>query len=301
MSPKQLLLCLSLCVLSAPVMGQNLYQDIQREFSDENQLQRDVRRYQHDVATGHYLSAAADRARILNDESNIRYDQSIVQNDLGYQASIRPGYQGASLVPHPQYPGYFYYPTQPGQLYYYPQSSAVPPQVPVSPTFVGPPSPSSAGIGPVGGPAVANPATYNVSPPLRTITVLISNPAETGVPINFAVDGTAYSVPSGYTQKVTATASSVVEFDRGDLFGDGRYGLSDGGYEFRYTDKGWELYKTQAKPPVPMTASASSLPRNAPPRGVSPSTTGPAPIVDGPVPTREIVPPPPVPEPTVPR
>ena len=65
-----------LLVVSAPALGQNLYQDIQREFADENQLQRDVRRYQHDIATGHYLRAAADRARIQNDESNIRYSLS---------------------------------------------------------------------------------------------------------------------------------------------------------------------------------------------------------------------------------
>ena len=290
-----------------PAMGQNLYQDIQREFADENQLQRDVRRYQHDIATGHYLRAAADRARIQNDETNIRYDQSLVQNDLAYQGGIRPNtYQTQSLVSHPQYPGYYYYPSQPAQLYYYPTSQPIQPQVPAAATFVGPPSPASlANVAPVNVPSSmapsANPVTFNVAPPSKTIAVLISNPAETGVPINFVVDGTAYSVPSGYTQKLVATTSSVVEFDRGDLLGDGRYGLTEGPYEFRYADKGWELYKLPAKPPVPSTTSTSSLPRNAPPRSIASTSAVPSPTIEGQSATREIVPPPPVPDSTPPR
>ena len=300
MLPNKSILAAALFMISAPAMGQNLYQDIQREFADENQLQRDVRRYQQDIATGHYLRAAADRARIQNDESNIRYDQSLVQNDLAYQPGYRPNvYQSQSLLPHPQYPGCYYYPSNPGQLYYYPTTQSVQPQMPASASFVGPPNPAN--VPPVNvSSAVGSLNSFNVAPPARTITVLISNPASTGVPINFEVDGTMYSVPSGYTQKLTATTSSVVEFDRGDLFGDGRYGLTDGGYEFRYTDKGWELYKTQAKPPVPATASTSSLPRNTPPRSFA-STAAASPTNDGPSVTKEVVPPPPVPDPVPPR
>ena len=289
MRPNRSLLAVTLLALSSPALGQNLYQDIQREFADENQLQRDVRRYQHDVATGHFLRAAVNRARIQNDESNILYDQNRVQNDLAYQ--------GQSLVPHPQYPGYLYYPSQPGQLYYPPASQTLP--VPVSPTFVGPPSPVNV---PPAGVTAANPVTFNLAPPSRTITVLISNPAATGVPINFAVDGTAYSVPSGYTQKLVATASSVVEFDRGDLFGDGRYGLSDGPYEFRYAiDRGWELYKLPNRPPVPSTAAAGTLPRNAPPRNIAANTSGVPTTGDVPPSSKEVVPPPPMPDPLPPR
>jgi hypothetical protein len=297
----------SLLMLSAPAMGQALYQDIQREFADENQLQRDFRRYQQDIATGHYLRAAADRARIQNDEAHIRFDQTAVQNDLSYQGAA---YGGQSLVPHPQYPGYYYYPSQPGQLYSYQTQQPAPAQAsfvgpPAPATYVGPPGQGgSSNLGPVGM-ASANPVTFNVAPPLRTITVFIANPADTGVPINFAIDGTAYNVPSGYTQRLNGTSSSIIEFDRGELFGDGRYTLSDGFYEFRYTnEKGWELYKRPVKPPVPTTASTSALPRNVPPRSVAstspfavPSTTtvSPSPL---PTPsTSEVIPPPPTPDP----
>ncbi len=309
---------LSLFALTSSAMGQSLYQDIQREFADENQLQRDVRRYQHDVSTGHYLRAAVDRARIQNDEANIRFDQSRVQTDLSYQ--------GSGLMPHPQYPGYYYYPTQPGQLYTYqnPQGAPPPAQVTASapvptnyvgapasgvvpPTYVGPPAQGSS---PISGIVPANPVTFNVGPPLKTITVYISNPGDTGVPINFAVDGTAYNVPSGYTQRLVGTASSIVEFDRGDLFGDGRYRLTDGSYEFRYTDKGWELYKRPANPPVPSSVSTTGLPRNVPPRSVASSAnanptvlapTSLSPIVPDPTPVKETVPLPPAPDPSVPR
>jgi hypothetical protein len=324
MLPNKLVLA-ALFTLSAPAMGQSLYNDIQREFADENQLQRDVRRYQHDISTGHYLRATADRARIQNDEAHIRFDQAAVQNDLSYQGS---GYPGQSLIPHPQYPGYYYYPSQPGQLYYYqtPQPSQA--QAPAPASFVGPPAPSAysgpppqptyvgppgsagaANVGPMGvlasGVATVNPVTFNVAPPLRTITVFIANPADTGVPINFAIDGTAYNVPSGYTQRLNGTSSSVIEFDRGDLFGDARYTLSDGSYEFRYTnDKGWELFKRPVKPPVPSSASTSALPRNVPPRSVastSPFAT-PATIAATPTPSpTDTVPPMPIPDPSAPR
>jgi hypothetical protein len=314
----------SLLIVSAPAMGQALYQDIQREFADENQLQRDFRRYQQDISTGHYLRAAADRARIQNDEAHIRFDQAAVQNDLSYQGA---GYSGQSLVAHPQYPGYYYYPSQPGQLYYYQTQQPAPAQAsfvgppapatyigspgqgPVPATYVGPPGQgASSNLGPVGM-ASANPVTFNVAPPLRTITVFIANPADTGVPINFAIDGTAYNVPSGYTQRLNGTSSSIIEFDRGELFGDGRYTLSDGSYEFRYTnEKGWELYKRPVKPPIPSTTSTSALPRNVPPRSVASTspfavpaatTTSPAPL---PTPsTSDVIPPPPIPDPSTPR
>jgi hypothetical protein len=315
MSPNKSVLVVLAVLLSnsIPASGQNLYQDIQREFADENQLQRDVRRYQHDVATGHYLRAAVDRARIQNDETNIRYDQTAVQNDLAYQGSMGPGaYQGQSLVPHPQYPGYFYYPSQPGQLYYPPATQALPPPVSASPTFVGPPAPASmagpaippgpANLAPVNVPASmvpqANPVTFNLAAPLKTIAVQISNPADSGVPINFAVDGKAYSVPSGYTQKLTGTASSVVEFDRGDLFGDGRYGLSEGSYEFRYSGKGWELYQKPVAPPSP---SSGRLPRNVPPRNPASTGVGISSGAEGGASAREAVPPSPLPEIPSPR
>ncbi len=302
MSARFLAFAAAFLMLSATAQAQNLYNDIQREFADENQLQRDFRRYQHDIATGHYLRAAADRARIQNDEANIRFDQAIVQNDLSYQ---RP-----ALVPHPQYPGYYYYPTQPSQLYYYQTPPPAQGTSPAPATYVGPPGQVGQGsLGPVGAPAAGiapvNPVTFNVGPPIRTITVLISNPAETSVPINFAVDGTAYSVPSGYTQKIVGTASSIIEFDRGELNGDGRYRLSEGAFEFRYTERGWELFKKPINPPVPSNASTSNLPRNVPPRSVASvtpaTTTALSPILPDPSAVKESVPPPPVSDPSAPR
>ncbi len=310
MLPNNLILAAAIFALASPALGQTLYQDVQREFADENQLQRDFRRYQYDISTGHYLRAAADRARIQNDEAHLRFDQAAVQNDLSYAG----GYAGQSLVPHPQYPGYFYYPSQPGQLYYYQNQPPAQAQGPAPASFVGPPAPSAYNtgaaapqptyVGPTGGIATANPVTFNIAPPLRTITVFINNPVETGVPINFAIDGTAYNVPSGYTQRLNGTSSSVIEFDRGDLFGDGRYTLSDGSYEFRYTnDKGWELYKRPTKPPVPTAVSTGGLPRNVPPRSVATTSTSTStsPFAT-PLPTpTDTVPPPPTPDPSTPR
>ncbi len=263
---------------SATVSGQDLYTDIQREFRDESRLQRDVSRYQYDLSTGHYARAAFDKARIANDEAVIRFDQAQVQNDFAFQGiAARAAYPQQALQPHPQYPGYFYYPSQPGQLYY----------DPTAPSAAGGAVPA-AGLGTVL--AVAGTYPGNVAPPVRSIQVQVANTGESGVAVNFAIDGVAYSVPGGFTQRVAATAASVVEFDRGEPFGGARYGLSDGPYEFRPTDRGWELYKKPVDGPAPSNIAAVFPPRNVAPRTIVSST-----LAVGPTPSPEQVPPPPMP------
>ena len=86
-----------------------------------------------------------------------------------------------------------------------------------------------------------------------------------------------------------------------DLFGDGRYTLSDGSYEFKYTEKGWDLYKKSVKPPMPSNTPTSSLPRNVAPRSVASTSIGISPTNDGQSSTNEIVPPVPVPTTVSPR
>jgi hypothetical protein len=86
--------------------------------------------------------------------------------------------------------------------------------------------------------------------------VRIVNPADTTVALSFSVAGQTYNLASGKVQELSVAPNTVIEFDRGDHAGRGRYTLSDGNYVFGATPNGWELYRMEetlaANPPVPV-------------------------------------------------
>ncbi len=284
-----------------------LFGDLIREERDINRLNRDEMRLQNDLGNGNLFGVINDLGNINRDEMRIQRDETRLQYDLygrpiypgypGYQnnyvqSGTQPGYvnqtQTQSLVPHPSYPGYYYYPSNPGQLYYYPgqqpaQTTAT--TATVTPTTYTAPATNATPT------ANSNPVASNPTPPARRVAVSVINPEDYGVDIKFSADGKSYTLPSGYTQNLDLTSTSVVTFDRGSQFGNARYTVSNGAYQFKYTEHGWDLYKKPASNPVPNASTASNpAPVNSAPPNANPVPTG---TTDGLVPTRFTAPAPP--------
>lgn len=128
-------------------------------------------------------------------------------------------------------------------------------QTSVTPTVVYPNSVVTANPVVVANPVVANPV------PLADITLV--NPAENGTTLSYTLDGMAYSLAPGYSQRVNQVC--VIEFDRGGYAGLARFTISRGTYTFTVTNGAWNLvdstYSTYsnsspaAQPPLPGIAA----------------------------------------------
>ncbi|HEU5115814.1 MAG TPA: hypothetical protein VFT74_03985 [Isosphaeraceae bacterium] len=273
-----------------------LFGDLIREERDMQRLNRDEMRLQNDLNNGNLFGALGDLGRINYDEQRLQRDEARLQYDLSGRPvySGYPGYQNnygqpnyvnqtqtnPGLVPHPSYPGYYYYPSNPGQLYTLPgqQTAATTPSATTAnlttTTYTAPASNTTPT-------ASASPSASNPTPPARRVSVSVINPDDYGVDLKFTADGKSYSLPSGYTQNLDLTSTSVIAFDRGSQFGNARYTVSNGSYEFKYTEHGWDLYKKPVSNPVPNTAS-----NPVPSANPSPSNPVPTGTTDGLVPTR---------------
>jgi len=76
--------------------------------------------------------------------------------------------------------------------------------------------------------------------------IQIVNPAQTGVPLTYRLNGTQYTLRAGEVQNLQLDRAWVIEFDRGGQFGTARYNLTPGAYTFSPTAQGWELYQQPA-------------------------------------------------------
>ncbi len=87
-------------------------------------------------------------------------------------------------------------------------------------------------------------ADPEATPAAETRVVLV-NPEDSGGPLSYRISGNhPYTIEPGYSQVLTNKPSWLVEFDRGESFGQARYNLGPGTYTFTATEKGWELYDT---------------------------------------------------------
>jgi len=76
--------------------------------------------------------------------------------------------------------------------------------------------------------------------------VLIINPASARSTINYNINGNHYVAAPGSNQKLAPSGARgwVIEYDRGEKFGQAVYTLSPGTYQFTPTDlQGWQLYR----------------------------------------------------------
>jgi hypothetical protein len=70
---------------------------------------------------------------------------------------------------------------------------------------------------------------------------LLLNPAVNGETISYVLANRQYTMKPGQSQRLDRTYT--IEFHRGGEFGNARYSLPTGTYEFTITDRGWELKK----------------------------------------------------------
>ena len=263
--------CLTMPLASASLASAgDLFNDVFRVGQDQQRINNDEQRLLYDVSH-HPGNVTNDLNRLNYDEGRLQRDESRLQYDTSGQPYYPGGYttgggyvgggytppvyssQSQALQPHPQYPGYYYYPSNPGQLYYYPGQTAPAASTPTATASVA-------------APTITAPSTTMAtnSRPVQKIAVKFVNPEEFGVAMNFAVDGIAQSVPSGFTQSLDATSTSVIEFNRGEGLGNARYTLSPGTYEFQYGDSGWQCFKKSS--PGLIANIGNSVPTNSTPR-----------------------------------
>jgi hypothetical protein len=79
--------------------------------------------------------------------------------------------------------------------------------------------------------------------PRAGVSVVIVNPARTGVAVSYVVDGVVYRTASGDQRTLVVAPTATIAYDRGGDFGVQRYALSAGAYEFRVSETGWALVK----------------------------------------------------------
>jgi hypothetical protein len=81
-----------------------------------------------------------------------------------------------------------------------------------------------------------------------TIPITIVNAEPTGAGVAFAIDGVAHQAAAGSRQDLAVAPGSTITYDSGGSFGQRRYRISPGLYEFRSTAEGWALYKVAGMP-----------------------------------------------------
>jgi hypothetical protein len=97
--------------------------------------------------------------------------------------------------------------------------------------------------------------------------IKIVNPAKNGVTLNYMLNGSAYTIPPGYSQDLREDRAWVIQFSRGENLDQARYGLQSGVYTFARADHGWELFRSElpqmVAPPAPI-AAPTNPPTTAP-------------------------------------
>ena len=73
----------------------------------------------------------------------------------------------------------------------------------------------------------------------------LRNPPGTGGEIRFLVDGTIYTLGAGSTLEFPGEQPRLVQFHRGDDFGNAERTLHPGVFEFHVTEQGWELRRAE--------------------------------------------------------
>lgn len=79
-----------------------------------------------------------------------------------------------------------------------------------------------------------------------------------GSKVNYTVSGKRYSLNPNYRQ-VIPRSQIMISFDRGGSFGNAKYGIDVGWYEFTPTKQGWELYENTAKITIDNTGNPFSF------------------------------------------
>jgi hypothetical protein len=226
---------------------------------DEWGLQYRRARLQNDINSGDAVRVNRDLNRIQRDEWRLWYDRRRIRRDMwlpvGPWVHVPPRIPlGETLIAHPQYPGYGYYPSNPTQLYQLAQPGSLPDPQPSEGVSAG----SAPGLPPG---ATTTPAQF---------PVVIVNAGQPGTAIDYVIDGVAYKTETGQQQGLAVSPGSTILYNRGGNLGQQRYALSAGVYEFQSSDTGWALFKLRPTPREDASPSLSVLV----PKNDLPATTG---------------------------
>jgi hypothetical protein len=195
-------------------------------------LGHDRARLQADIDRGDSTAVARDLRRVRRDEVAIEVDRWLLRGDLFLPLAFTTSPQpiprvppNPAPIPHPQYPGYGYFPSDPDHLYRLPQ-------------------PAYSANAQASGGASAPPAPAPAAP----VAIEIVNAGRPGVFVDYVVDGVAYKIEGGRRQQLAVGPASTIAYDRGGGLDPRRYSLSAGVYEFRPGDSGWDFFKIRRTP-----------------------------------------------------
>jgi len=117
--------------------------------------------------------------------------------------------------------------------------------------------------------------SYLVARPILD-PIRIVNPPDTRATLRYTLNGSLFTIPPGYAQKLNSDREWVIQFSRGNGLGAARYSLEPGLYRFAGTDHGWELYRAElstAPPLPPILAANPSTGQDGPPLAPPGATT----------------------------
>jgi hypothetical protein len=218
-------------LISGGVQGQDVFSDLVRERVDEHRLRHDYRVMHRDQARGNTAAVQYDMQRIRQDQAILARDQAQLNYDRNGRGPQSPnvGYSGS-------------YPSGGGAGYPSPIQSLPPLRPSVQQPMLQPvPLPPSPSIAPPLNPLPGGAGLVPPNPfPGVPQTVGISNPASTGVTLNYVFGGQTYAIDSGRTQEFTVMAPTMMVINRGGQTGVARYLLTGGNtFEFQSDSSGW--------------------------------------------------------------
>ena len=195
----------------------------------ELQAKHDRMRLQDDINRGDAAAMNRDLRLVRRHERDVQMVRRWAQWDLflpqGFypmpplaaQVPVNPG-----LIPHPQYPGFGYFPSDPDHLYRLPQGATG----------------TTAGATAAASTTGATDGTGGAR-----VSIEIVNTAPAGTTVTFYINGVAYQIEGGGRWKLDVRPRSTIAYDRSSGLGRWRHTLSSGVYEFQPRESGWALFK----------------------------------------------------------
>lgn len=91
--------------------------------------------------------------------------------------------------------------------------------------------------------------------------IVILSPAANDKPIEYLLNGQSFTIKPGQSQKFNHDRDWIVDFDRGNGKGTGKYSLKASTYKFKMTDNGWELFEAASPEPPASAANQGEEPK----------------------------------------
>jgi len=107
---------------------------------------------------------------------------------------------------------------------------------------------------------IVNPVPSVPAPTFDNGPIVIRAPASNDRPVDYQLNGQSFTIKPGQSQRFNHDRDWIVEFNRGEGKGAGKYSLKATTYKFKMTENGWELFEA-AKPEPPADADQGEAPK----------------------------------------